>query len=179
MIAPMADALGLEPGVVRLVEYDARWPGLFAAEERRIRGACGALALRLEHVGGTAIPGMCAKPVLDMAAGRPREASTAVYVAALARAGYEHRGERGVRGRELFCRGQPRAYHLHLVEDGGPLWRDYLAFRDHLRADADAARRFADLKRALAARFPRDREAYTNAKSPHVEEILRLGIGPS
>ena len=170
----MADSLGLEPDVVRLVEYDPRWPGLFAAEARRIRDRCGALPLRLEHVGGTSIPGMCAKPVLDIAAGRPRGTSIQDYIARLEQAGYEHRGERGVPGREFFRRGKPRSYHLHLVEEDGPQWRDYLAFRDHLRADAEAARRFAHLKRVLAARFSRDREAYTKAKSAHVEEVLRL-----
>jgi GrpB-like predicted nucleotidyltransferase (UPF0157 family) len=173
----MADSLGLESGVVRLVEYDARWPGLFAAERQRIHDAFSPLALRLEHVGGTSIPGMCTKPVLDIAAGRPRDISAEDYVAALRQAGYEHRGERGVPGRQFFCRGQPRAYHVHLVEEGGPLWREYLALRDYLRAHPKAARQFADLKRALAARFPQDREGYVNAKSTHVREILRLAIG--
>jgi GrpB-like predicted nucleotidyltransferase (UPF0157 family) len=173
----MADALGLEPGVVRLVEYDDRWPSLFDAERQRIAELCGALPLRLEHVGGTSMPGMCAKPVLDMAAGRPCGTSIDGYVAALERAGYEHRGERGIPGRQFFRRGHPRAYHVHLVEEGGPLWRDYLAFRDYVRAHADVARRFAALKRGLAASFPRDREAYINAKSPHVEEILRSARG--
>ena len=174
----MAASLGLESGVVRLVAYDVRWPALFAAEQQRIRDRSGTLALRLEHVGGTSIPGMWAKPVLDIAAGRPRDASSRDYVAVLQEAGYEHRGERGVPGREFFCRGQPRAYHLHLVEQGGLLWCDYLAFRDYLRAHADVARQFADVKRALAARFPRDREAYMNAKSSHVEEILRRIASP-
>jgi GrpB-like predicted nucleotidyltransferase (UPF0157 family) len=66
---------------------------------------------------------------------------------------------------------------MHLVEEGSPLWHDYLAFRDYLRAHAEAARQFADLKRALAARFPRDREAYINAKSARVQEILELASG--
>jgi GrpB-like predicted nucleotidyltransferase (UPF0157 family) len=170
----MADPLGLEFGIVRLVEYDARWPALFSAEQQRIRDRSGTLPLRLEHIGGTSIPGMCAKPVLDIAAGRASDTSTHDYVAALEEAGYEHRGERGVPGREFFCRGRPRAYHLHLVEEGGPLWRDYLAFRDYLRAHAEAARAFADLKRVLAARFSQHREGYMNAKSSHVQEILRL-----
>jgi GrpB-like predicted nucleotidyltransferase (UPF0157 family) len=61
-----------------------------------------------------------------------------------------------------------------MVEEGGPLWRDYLAFRDYLRAHAEAAHQFAHLKRVLAARFARDREAYMNAKSSHVQEILCL-----
>ena len=169
----MADSLGLEAGVVRLVEYDARWPTLFDAERQRILGQAGALALRLEHVGGTSIPGMCAKPVLDIAAGRPRGSAIQDHVEALERAGYEHLGERGVPGRAFFIRGVPRAYHLHLVEEDGPHWRGYLAFRDHLRADAEAAHRFADLKRGLAARFSRDREAYMKAKSAHVEDVLR------
>ena len=170
----MTDPLGLESGVVRLVDYDARWPELFIAEEKRIRDQCGTLAMRLEHIGGTSIPGMCAKPILDVAAGRPPEASIQDYVDALRQAGYEHRGERGVAGREYFRRGAPRAYHIHLIEYGGPLWGDYLAFRDYLRDHVDAAREFADVKRALAARFSRDREAYMTAKSSHVLEILRL-----
>jgi GrpB-like predicted nucleotidyltransferase (UPF0157 family) len=169
----MADALGLESGIVRVVDYDDRWPLLFTEEARRIRGECGTLPLRLEHVGSTSIPGMCAKPVLDIAAGRPGEASIADYVAALERAGYEHRGERGLPGREYFRRGEPRAYHLHLVEEGGPLWRDYIAFRDYLRAHTEVAHELADLKRALAARFAHDRDAYLDAKGPHVLEILR------
>ena len=173
----MAESLGLESGIVRLVEYDSRWPALFVAEQQRIRDQCGTLPLVLEHIGGTSIPGICAKPVLDIAAGRPRDTSIHDYVIALAQAGYDHRGERGVPGRQYFRRGRPRAYHVHVVEEGGPLWRDYLAFRDYLRADADAAGQFAEVKRVLAARFSHDREAYMNAKSLHVEEFLRLARG--
>jgi GrpB-like predicted nucleotidyltransferase (UPF0157 family) len=170
----IADPLGLESGVVRLVEYDTRWPGLFSAEAQRIGDRSATLALRLEHIGGTSIPGLCAKPVLDIAVGRPHDAAIQDYITAFELAGYDHRGERGVPGREYFRRGQPRAYHLHLVEEGGPLWQAYLAFRDYLRSNEAAKRHFADVKRALAARFPRDREAYMNAKSAHVQEILRL-----
>jgi GrpB-like predicted nucleotidyltransferase (UPF0157 family) len=137
-------------------------------------GQCGTLALKLEHIGGTSIPDMWTKPVLDIAAGRPPDASIQDYIAAFTQAGYDHRGERGVPGREYFRRGEPRAFHVHLVEEGGPLWRDYLAFRDYLRTDAAARRQFADLKRVLAARFPLNREAYMNAKSSYVQEILQL-----
>jgi GrpB-like predicted nucleotidyltransferase (UPF0157 family) len=172
----VVESLGLESGVVRVVEYDARWPELFAAERQRIHDRCRPLALHLEHVGGTSVPGMCAKPILDIAAGRPRGTSIRDYVAALTAAGYLHRGERGVPGREFFCLGQPRAYHLHLVEEGGLLWRDYVAFRDYLRTHAEGARQYADVKRLLAARFSHDREAYMHAKSSHVQEILRLAV---
>ena len=170
----MGEALGLEPGVVRLDEPDTRWPALFAAERERILRFCGSLTIRLEHVGSTSIPGLCAKPILDIAAGRAPDSALPDGIEALVRAGYEHRGERGVPGREFFCRGEPRAYHLHLVVEGGPLWRDYLAFRDYLRTHPEAAHGFAEAKRALAARFSGDREAYTRAKASHVEAVLRL-----
>jgi GrpB-like predicted nucleotidyltransferase (UPF0157 family) len=167
-------ALGLEPGVLRLVDYDSQWPALFAAEDRRIREHCGTLTLRLEHIGGTSIPGMRTKPIIDILAGRPPDSVLSHYVAALEQAGYDHRGERGVPGRQYFRRGQPRTYHVHLVEEAGPLWREYLAFRDYLRAHPQQAREFAELKRRLAAQFARDREGYLNAKSSHVQEVLRL-----
>lgn len=173
----MANPLGLESGVVRLVEYDSRWPVLFSAEQRRLRAACGSLALQFAHIGGTSIPGMRAKPVLDILAGRSHRTPIPDCLAALSLAGYEHRGEQGVPGREFFRRGQPRAYHIHLVETGGSLWRDYIAFRDYLRTHSEAARQFADLKQVLAAQFPRDREAYINGKSARVREILQLAIG--
>ena len=115
----MTDALGLESGVVRIVEYSSEWPSLFAAERQRIRDRCGPLALKLEHIGGTSIPGMSAKPILDIAAGHPRGTPTQDYVAAFERAGYQHRGERGVPGRQFFSRGQPKAYHVHLVRKTG------------------------------------------------------------
>ncbi len=133
---------------------------------------CAELSLRFEHVGSTAIPGMCGKPVLDILAGRPASCAPVGGIAALALAGYEHRGEQGVPGQEFFRRGQPRAYHIHLVELGGALWRGYVGFRDYLRTHPEAADHYAALKRDLAARFPRDREAYISGKSPFVEGIL-------
>jgi GrpB-like predicted nucleotidyltransferase (UPF0157 family) len=126
----------------------------------------------LEHVGSTAVPGLCAKPVLDVLAGHPAEIPPLEYVAAFARAGYEHRGDAGIPHHQFFRRGQPRAYHIHLVEHGGLLWLQYLGFRDLLRRDAHRARQYADLKETLAARFPQDREAYIRGKAAFVEEIL-------
>ncbi|HET7295321.1 MAG TPA: GrpB family protein [Vicinamibacteria bacterium] len=173
----MTGALGLESGLVRLVEYDARWPALFDAEARRLREACAGLPLRLEHIGSTAVSGLCAKPVLDILAGRPADVPANRYIARLHSAGYEHRGERGVPGREYFHRGDPRAYHVHLVVENEELWRDYLAFRDRLRADVELKRRYAELKRSLAARFPRNREAYMEGKAAFVDRALRDSSG--
>lgn len=174
----MSDSLGLESGTVRVVPYDPAWPALFAAEADRIRVAADGLPLRLEHMGSTSIPGLAAKPIVDILAGRPPGSAVAPYVEALVRAGYAHRGEQGIPGREFFRRGDPRSYHVHLAEEGSPAWRTPLAFRDALRADPALAAEYGALKRELAARFPRDRESYIEGKGPFVARVLRGGAEP-
>ena len=173
----VASSLGLESGIVRVVSYDPAWPELYVAEAARIHEAVAAVGLAplaLEHVGSTAIPGLAAKPILDVLAGARGEAPLRSYFEALMVAGYRHRGEQGIPGREFFRRGDPRAYHVHLTAMGSSFWHDHLLFRDHLRRHTDARDAYARLKLALAARFPSDREAYIEAKGPFVLEVLRL-----
>lgn len=166
-------SLGLQSGTVVVVDYDNRWPLLFDAEAARLRDACKSMGLSLEHMGSTAVPGLCAKPVLDILAGHPATVAALDYVGPFERAGYEHRGDAGITGHQFFRRGQPRAYHIHLVERDGPLWHAYVAFRDYLRANPEAAHQYAELKRTLAVRFPRDREAYLEGKSAFVADAIR------
>jgi GrpB-like predicted nucleotidyltransferase (UPF0157 family) len=170
---PAAHALGLASGTVRVVPHDAAWPALFEHEAERIRAALDGLPLQLEHVGSTSVPGLSAKPIIDIMAGRPPESPVEPYVAALERAGYVHRGERGIPGREFFRRGDPRAYHVHMVTVGSPLWHEHVGFRDHLRAHPATAAEYAALKHALAARHARDREAYTEGKADFITDVLR------
>ena len=169
----MTRSLGLESGIVRLVEYDPGWPELFRREAERIAAAIAPLAVRLEHGGSTAVPGLVAKPVLDILGGYAASADLVPLIAALGRAGYLHRGEQGIPGREFFRRGEPRAYHLHLTAVGSGFWRDHLEFRELLRADPGVRAAYAALKRDLAGRYPRDREAYIEGKGPFVLEALR------
>jgi GrpB-like predicted nucleotidyltransferase (UPF0157 family) len=167
-------SLGLESGAVRLVEYDLTWPTLFAMEAARLQHACAErrLVMMLEHTGSTAVPGLCAKPVIDIVAGYAESAAALPYISVLSGSGYVHRGQQGIPGREFFRRGDPRAYHVHLTAIGSPFWRDHLTFRDRLRSDPTLRDAYAALKRDLATRFPRDREAYIAGKAPFVNEIL-------
>ncbi|MDF1504671.1 GrpB family protein [Roseisolibacter sp. H3M3-2] len=170
-------ALGLASGSVRLAAPDAGWAGAYADEAARIRAAVGGLPVAVEHVGSTAVPGLVAKPILDLLLGRPADVPGEAYVAPLAALGYVHRGPYGIPGREYFVRDDAaglRTHHLHLVREGSALWRDHLAFRDALRADPALAAEYAALKRALAAAHAADREAYTDGKGAFVRRVLRL-----
>ena len=171
-------SLGLESGIVRVVAHDPAWARLFAEEAQRLRRALTAdLPIALEHVGSTAVPGLAAKPVLDLLGGYPAGAGVAEYVRAVVAADYVHRGEQGISGREYFRRGEPCSHHLHLVVAGGSFWREHLAFRDALRADAALRQAYAQLKVELARRFPRDREAYTNGKSEFIRRVVARALG--
>jgi GrpB-like predicted nucleotidyltransferase (UPF0157 family) len=171
----MAEPLGVEPGTVRVVPYDERWPALFQHDARRIADAvaeAGLPTLVLEHVGSTAVPGLAAKPVLDIGAAHAAGTDPLAYVAVLASLGYVSRGSRGLPGREFFSRGEIRTHHLHLVELHGTHWRRLLRFRDALRADPAIRDAYAALKRALAVTYPGDRDAYMRGKGDFVAGVL-------
>ena len=168
--------LGLESGTVRVVPYDERWPTLYAEEIARLepRLAARGLSLRFEHTGSTAVPGLSAKPILDILAGWRTEAERSAIVDALVAAGYDYRGEQGIPGRDFFRRGDPRQYHLHLTREDGAFWNDHRLFRDYLRTHADARDAYAALKTELAGRFRFERERYIEGKTDFVMGVLAL-----
>jgi GrpB-like predicted nucleotidyltransferase (UPF0157 family) len=172
------ESLGLESKTVRLVDYDECWPSLFAEEAREIIAAVQRHRLQpltLEHVGSTSVPGLSAKPILDLAAGREPHADPAHYVPAFESVGYVYRGDGGLPGREFFRKGVLRTHHVHLVERGGAHWTRYLRFRDALRSDPQLRDAYATVKAALARQYPRDREAYIEGKTEFVTAVLKSG----
>ncbi len=175
--------LGLASGVVGLVPNDPDWATAFSAESARVLAALGELPAHLEHVGSTAVPGLIAKPILDLMLGRPPEQPVERYVPPLEAIGYTYRGEHGLPGRHFFVRiraDEFRTHHLHLVELGSEYWRTHLAFRDYLRSVPARAEAYAALKLELAARYPTDREAYTEGKAAFIRETLQLaGVAPA
>jgi GrpB-like predicted nucleotidyltransferase (UPF0157 family) len=158
---------------VRVVPYDTTWPLEFEAEMARIERACDGLPIRLEHIGSTSIPGLAAKPVIDILAGRPGTVAGSAYVAAFKQLGYEHKGAYGIPGRNYFRKGTPRTHHVHLVSWSSDLWRDHLLFRDYLRTHPEIAREYETIKRELATMYLQDKEKYTDAKGPFVRSIVR------
>jgi len=115
----------------------------------------------------------------DQPGGAAEGASVDLYIARLIESGYVHRGDQEIAGREFFRRGEPRAYHLHLTTIGSTFWREHLAFRDYLRSHPELRDQYAELKRALATRFPGDREAYIEGKGPFVRHVIELAARDS
>ena len=172
----VTEPLGLEHGAVRVVPYDSRWPVLYQREADRIDRAFMELTVKLvsHHTGSTAVPGLSAKPVIDILAGWSVPADRDVILTALVDSGYSYRGEQGIAGRDFFRRGDPRSYHLHLTMVGSEFWTDHLAFRDYLRGNPPSAAEYGALKTSLADRYPRDREAYIHGKTEFVNRVLRI-----
>jgi GrpB-like predicted nucleotidyltransferase (UPF0157 family) len=157
-----------------LVPYDPLWPQRFEEERAVLASALQAwLAGPIEHIGSTAVPGLTAKPIIDIMAGVKDLASSVPAQAALASLNYMYFPYRPD-VMHWFCKPSPaqRTHHLHLVPVQSPLWVERLLFRDFLRRYPAAAADYAALKETLAAKHALDREAYTEAKSEFVQSIL-------
>ncbi len=166
-------ALGLPEGKVFLSAYNKSWSRLFRSERDRLRRVLGRRIREVEHVGSTSVPGLCAKPVLDLAIAIKDVSKIMRLVKPLEKIGYEYKGEYGLPGRHFFVRGEPVTHHLHFVESGSDHWRVWLLFRDYLRRHPSEAARYEKFKRAKARKYASDRAAYTGSKSAFVEKMLR------
>ena len=159
---------------VRIVTYDLAWPERFEQERAALDDAIGDWVLGgIYHVGSTAVPGLDAKPVIDVLAGVADLSSSRPCFDRLARLRYVYFPYRSDE-MHWFCKPSPsrRTHHLHLVPTGSPRFRDELAFRDYLRTHLDVARQYATLKHRLALEFRHDREAYTDEKTDFIRETL-------
>ena len=160
---------------VRIDSYDPEWPARFEQEREALERLLGnGLTGGIHHVGSTSVPGLAAKPVIDILVGVKDLDAARSYINPLAALDYmyaPYRPEEMV----WFCKPNPvhRTHHLHLVPADSARFRAELAFRDHLRANPDIAEEYVALKRKLAREFKRDREAYTEAKADFIGTVLR------
>ena len=162
------------PEPVVIVDYDPQWPGLFEELRAPVVAALGELVVIVEHVGSTAVPGLAAKPIIDMDVVVPSVADIPEAIRRLASLGYVHRGDLGIAGREAFTApaGKPR-HHLYACALDSEELRRHRSFRDSLLTHPEEARAYETLKRAAARRFAEDRAAYNEAKTRFVEAVLQ------
>ncbi len=161
---------------IDVVPYNPLWPQMFAEESARILSLIGPHVACVEHMGSTAVPGLAAKPVIDILIGVHHLADDALFLPPLASLGYSYKPEHEAvfperRYLHRIINGV-HTHHLHIVEPATDFFRQQLRFRDLLRAYPEEAARYEALKVQLAAQFRNDREAYTDGKSNLIQEIL-------
>jgi GrpB-like predicted nucleotidyltransferase (UPF0157 family) len=166
--------LGLKRGTVRLVDHQPDWQQAFISERALLARLLMPTALEIEHVGSTAVPGLVAKPVLDLACAVASLDQTAGWPEKLAPHGFEFFGDRENRGEHFYAKGSDdcRTLYLHVVPIDRTRWSDYVRFRDLLRSDERLRACYAKAKLIAASAHSNDRTAYTAAKEKIIHEIL-------
>lgn len=165
----------MSPASVILEGYDSSWPSKFEAEKAQLMATAGEWYYgSVEHVGSTAVPGMVAKPVIDIMFGVRSLDESKPAIDVLVASGYEYWPYKA-EVMHWFCKPSDafRTHHLHLIPFESPLWQDRIKFRDVLRSDDSVASEYAKLKRELASVYREDREAYTEKKWPFIQQVLR------
>lgn len=167
--------LGLAHGVNMLVDYDPQWPIAFAAEKQRLQSVLGHIALGIEHYGSTAVPGLRAKPILDILVGIRSLTDWGKCKAPLESLGYDYAEHAGIPNDFVFGRGRnntERTHLVHVVEYGGEQWRYALAFREALRADPVLAAAYTAIKQQAVELAPVNRARYNELKGPFIAAFL-------
>jgi GrpB-like predicted nucleotidyltransferase (UPF0157 family) len=166
--------LGLEHGVNRLVEYNVLWPKAYSEEAARISAALGELALAIEHYGSTSVPGLRAKPIIDLLIGVADIRDGLRFVEPMAALGYDYAGDQGIPEHHIFGRGKARTHLAHVVVLEADQWFRSLRFRDRLRTEPNVRAAYERLKLDLAAAAT-TRGDYTAGKAEFVERICGSG----
>ncbi len=168
---------------IKLVEYDPTWAENFQRLKSIYLESLGDLLIEVEHVGSTAVPGLCAKPHLDIDLVIENYSSFRDVIDVLGTLGYRYQGDFGIEGREAFKRKDEKvpwdgsdsreySHHLYVCPKNSRELKRHLAFRDHLLENEECRKRYADLKRRLVKKYRDDREAYTEGKTKFIERVL-------
>jgi GrpB-like predicted nucleotidyltransferase (UPF0157 family) len=162
---------------IHIVPYDPSWPARFETEKQLIIATLGTwITAGVHHVGSTAVPGLAAKPIIDIMVGVDNLNDARVCIPMLERIGYCYSPYRPYM--HWFCKPSPqrRTHHVHVMEPTDPHWEARLAFRDYLRTHPDTKGKYEQLKMKLAETFRNDREAYTDAKTEFIAGVVSRAL---
>lgn len=163
------------PGKVIVVEYDPLWPEIFMEERERVFKVLGERALSIEHIGSTAVPGLGAKPIIDMMVGVSDAEEGNECQRLLYDVGYTDVTREPEELDWYYCLGKgPHSvgFHLHLMRHGSGFWRRHLLFRDYLREHPETSRKYYEMKKSLAEEHGTNRLCYTEAKTDFIESVV-------
>lgn len=162
---------------VDVVTYNEDWVRQFQQEAAQLRRVFGNELIDIHHIGSTSVPGLKAKPVIDIMPVVSHIDRVGEFNMQMIAIGYEPMGENGLPERRFFRKGgDKRTHHVHVFQAGNENIERHLAFRDYLRTHSEIARKYGDLKEELARKFPYDIEAYINGKDVLVKEIEQAAL---
>ena len=163
-----------------VLPYDEQWERAFLTIKAELADALGQMIIGIEHVGSTSVPGLSAKPIIDIDVVMKDRTVWEDVLSALREIGYQHEGDLGIAGREAFKydgKEHLQKHHLYVCPEDSPELKRHIAFRDHLRDHPDAVREYSHIKEEGARRFPDDIERYIEYKTPFIEKIYaEIGI---
>ena len=159
-------------GPIQLFAYESGWQILFLEERDQLQASIGEYVLDIQHIGSTSIPGMTAKPILDIGIAITNFEEGVRCIQPMEKLGYTYKGENGIPRRHYFVKGAPRTHHVHMVELESEDWRSHLLFRDSLIKNPETARSYERLKRELAQQFVTERAAYQAGKNSFIKALL-------
>lgn len=164
------------PNPVYVMDYDVNWPEIFSSLKKEIAPVLGEVAIAIEHVGSTSVPGLAAKPVIDMNIVVRRD-DVPQAIELLASLGYVHVGNQGIVDREAFKFSSAKpAHHLYVCPEDSVELQRHIFFRDYLRANPDVAQEYGELKKKLAEQYRNDRVAYTDAKTEFIAGVMQKAM---
>lgn len=160
---------------ILIKEYDPKWALFFKSESKRISCAIADFILSIEHIGSTAVPGLAAKPIVDILIGVKKVTASPLFIPPLLNLDYVYipEYESSFPERRYLHKGEnyEPAFHLHIVEPDTVFYKRHIAFRDYLRTHPETVEEYAGLKRMLAAKFGSDREGYTDSKTDFIKAV--------
>lgn len=167
--------LGLHKDLVKLCPYDPSWKAEFEKERKLLQGILGDYALDIQHVGSTSIPGLSAKPIVDIAVAVGNEEILYKLIPILSRAGYDVKNSIENQGEILARKGNPerRTHYIHVEIKDGIYWGNHITFRDYLITHPEYIKKYEDLKMNASAQI-KDRKTYTAYKNQFIQEVLQL-----
>ena len=167
--------IGLDRKTVKLFSYSPKWTKNFEKEKKILRDILGDKVIDIQHIGSTAIPELLAKPIIDILIAVSDLKRVKGLIRALKKIDYEYEEDEGGPDRLFFAKGDEAkiTHHLHFVRINSRAWKDNLLFRDYLRKHKEIVGKYADLKRELIKKFPKDRESYLSGKVEFIEAVIK------
>jgi len=168
------EIIGLDRKIVKLSQFCPEWIKLYKDEEKKLEKAIGSLVVDIKHIGSTSIPGICAKPIIDILVGVDSMKTADKTIGIMEKSGYQFKGEAGIPGRYFFVKGteDKRTHHLHMIVHNSERWGNYLLFRECLLNNKTIRDEYCKLKIKSAKKYEHDRELYTESKSNFIQKTL-------